>query len=202
MKKIIVYDFDKTLTYRDTLFDFFRFASDKNIYYPFKVIVYFISMVLTKFNLLSNKTLKSIGVALFLKGLEKKIFINRCENYYLSIEFNQLYKKLSFAKDVNYYIVSASFEDYLIPIFPSFVKILGSTIEYKNGRVERMGRNCYKIKKVDYLKEIGVERIDTLFTDSFSDYPLATISDNIMVVTGDAQKHCRDINEFKKGFNR
>lgn len=202
MKRVIVYDFDKTLTYRDTLFDFFRFASDKNIFYPFKVTIYFISMVLAKFNLFSNKRLKSIGVALFLKGLEKKIFMNRCENYYLYIEFNQLYKKLSFDKDADYYIVSASFEDYLRPLFPSFVKILGSRIEYQDERVDRMGRNCYKNKKVDYLKEIGVDSIDTLFTDSFSDYPLATISDNIIVVMGDEQKSCRDINEFKKGFNR
>ena len=202
MRRVIVYDFDKTLTYQDTLFLFFRFASDKNIFYPFKVTVYFISMVLTKFNLFSNTTLKSIGVALFLKGLDKKIFFNRCKNYHSYIAFNQLYKKLSFDKDIDYYIVSASFEDYLRPLFPSFITIVGSTVEYKNGVVDRLGRNCYRNKKVDYLRDIGVDRINTLFTDSFSDYPLATISDNMVVVTGDNQKICKDMNEFKKEFNR
>ncbi len=202
MRRVIVYDFDKTLTYRDTLFLFFRFASNKNIFYPFKVAVYFISMILTKFNLFSNTTLKNIGIALFLKGLDKKIFLNRCKNYYLYIEFNQLYKKISFDKNVDYYIVSASFEDYLRPLFPSFVTIVASTVEYKSGVVDGLGRNCYRNKKIDYLRDIGVDRINTLFTDSFFDYPLATISDNIMVVTGDNQKICRDINEFKKEFNK
>jgi phosphoserine phosphatase len=159
-------------------------------------------MVLAKFNLFSNKTLKNIGVTLFLKGLNKKIFTKKCKDYQSYIEFNQLYKNLSFEKNIDYYIVSASFEEYLQPLFPLSVNILGSTIEYKNGIVDKMGRNCYKDKKVDYLKKLNVNKIDTLFTDSFSDYPLATIANNIIIVTGDKQKNCKDINEFKKEFNR
>jgi len=47
---IVVYDFDKTLTYKDTLFGFFLEFS-KN---PLKIVSYISLMILAKFGFISN----------------------------------------------------------------------------------------------------------------------------------------------------
>ena len=70
MKKIVVYDFDKTLTYKDTLFGFFKFATKKNILYPYKLSIYVLYMILTKSNFITNSKLKDIGIKLFLTNLD------------------------------------------------------------------------------------------------------------------------------------
>lgn len=202
MKKIIVYDFDKTLTYKDTLLDFFKFIAKKNIYYPFKLLIYFIFMVLCKFRIVSNSRLKEIGVSLFLKGLTKEKFIEDSKKYAKVIKLNATYKKSSFDKKNEYYIVSASFEDYIKPLFPEYVNIIASKIEYRDNLVKSLKINCYGYKKVEILKNIGIDKIDLLFTDSFSDYPLATISNKIVVVSKDKERICNSLDEFKGVFKK
>ena len=202
MKKIIVYDFDKTLTYEDTLFGFFRFSSDKNIWYPFKLIIYVVCMVLTKFNLIRNESLKLAGVRIFLKKIDSNMLCVRSNSYHKKIKFNKMYKQLSFDQDVDYIIVSASFEDYLRPIFPDFVRIVGSQLAFNQRNGFSLEVNCYGHEKVKALIEQGVNYIDILYTDSYSDLPLAQIAKKIMIVDKDNIFPCKNINEFKTHFKK
>ena len=73
--KIIVFDFDKTLSYSDTLFGFFSSAGKKNIAHPFKIVIYLFTMLLTKFKILSNTYMKNIGIILFLRYESNSIAI-------------------------------------------------------------------------------------------------------------------------------
>ena len=202
MRKVIVYDFDKTLTYKDTLFGFF-YASLNNGLFSFpKLTIYIGSMILTKFHVISNQRLKEIGVAFFLKGLNKKALEKLVDRYKELIPFNRVYNELSFEKENKYFIVSASFEEYLCVLFPHEVKVIGSRLSYKNGVVQGLAFNCYQEAKVEALRNNGIKTIDVLYTDSFSDEALAKIAKKIVIVSGDKEIEVYNIDEFKRYFNR
>lgn len=201
-KKIIVYDFDKTLTTHDTLFGFFRHAGKKNLKHYAKLPIYMGWMVLSKFGLVGNTQLKERGVALFLKGLSKESIQNFAKSYKKKILFNEIYHKLNFDKNTRYFIISASFEDYLKPLFPEEVCVIGSKLTYVKMAVNALELNCYKEVKKEVLKELGINKIDLFYTDSYSDLTLAQIAEKIIIVDKNRQIECNSINEFKRHFGR
>lgn len=202
MKQIIVYDFDKTLTYKDTLLSFFAFATNKNVLYPIKFLFYIFCMIAAKLKLITNTQLKQAGIYLFLSGFSEVKFKSACDQYKDKIEFNQLYHTLTFEEGNEYYIVSASFEAYIQPIFPDFVHIIGSTLHFDNHKITSLKSNCYRETKQVLLQENGVKSIDILYTDSYSDYHLATMSKKIYVVEGDSITLCKDIESFQDYFKK
>ena len=201
-KKIIVYDFDKTLTKKDTLFGFFIFNAKKSIGFYFKILYYFLSMILAKTNFISNRSLKNIGIKLFLSNLGKEQLRHKFINYKSQISFNFLFDELKYNEKCDYYIISASFEEYVRPIFPNFVNVFGSTISYKNNIAYSLLFNCYKKNKVQLLQQKGLTKIDVLFTDSFSDYALAKMAKKIFIVSKNQVICCDSISDFNKYFNK
>ena len=201
-RKIIVFDFDKTLTKKDTLFGFFLFASNKNFSLYFKVTYYCFLMTLAKLNLIKNEELKSRGVQLFLSPLSKEQLKFKFENYHKTITFNSLYSSLDFSEDANYFVLSASFQDYIRPIFPNFVNVMGSTIKYKDDVAQELLFNCYEEGKVQLLKNENVQEIDTLYTDSFSDFELAKMAKEIIIVNNNLLIKCKTHQEFAAYFNK
>ncbi len=201
-KKIIVYDFDKTLTYKDTLFGFF-YATIKNRLFGFpKLTIYIGSMIFAKFKIISNNRLKKIGIELFLKGKSSHDISLLSQKYARLIPFNKLYERFDVDNKNRYFIVSASFQEYLYPLFSKDVHIIGSVLSYDGDKVSGLKFNCYKEKKVLALKKIGIEEIDLLYTDSYSDVALAKISKKIVIVDGDKLIEVGNIDEFKRYFNR
>ena len=192
----VVYDFDKTLTYKDTLLDFFLEFS-KN---PFKILFYFLLMVFAKLKLISNDSLKKWGVKLFLKGVSKEKLEQKAEDYAKKIKTNTVYKEIDFKNRV--LIVSASFEEYLKPLFPANVQIVASKLEYENNKVKGLLFNCYSKNKKTALKQLNILKINTLFTDSYSDVSLAEISEKTVVVKGDKIFVCNNLAEYKGCFNK
>ncbi|WP_422081495.1 HAD family hydrolase [Ulvibacterium sp.] len=201
-RKIIVYDFDKTLTYKDTLFGFFLHSSSKNFLFPFKVLFYYALMIGAWLKLITNTNLKEYGIRLFLK--EKRVsYLRKVSTSYVErIRFNKLFSELNFNDDNIFYIASASFEVYLKIIFPEHVNILASQIKYVNNRVKGLKFNCYGENKINALAKYGVKKIDVLFTDSYNDYPLASISKKIIIVKEDQLIEFNNIESFKTYFGR
>lgn len=200
--KIIVFDFDKTLTYRDTLLGFYICASRKNISLLFKLGFYSFIMVLAKINLISNDRLKDLGVSVFLKNKSREEIREIAISYKSKIKFNRLFREYDFDKTKQVYIVSASFNFYLQELFPANVKIIGSEIQYSNNLVSGLKFNCYKGKKVEALANVGVHKISEFYTDSYSDFPLANISVKTVIVKGDKLYTCNSINDFKVFFSK
>ena len=202
MKKIIVFDFDKTLTYKDTLFGFFKYAAKRNVFYPLKLLILYKSLVFSKLGILNNSQLKNIGIKLFLKNLDADDLKNKFLNFHKTITYNKLFYDLKYYKNTNYYIVSASFQDYLRPIFPNPVFVLGSLIKYKNKKANCLAFNCFEEAKIDALKKLNITQIDVLYTDSYSDVALAKIAKQTVVVNGDKTTTCNSLQEFNQYFNK
>ena len=117
-KKIIVFDFDKTLTYKDTLLGYYIISAKKGFIPQIKFFSYFIIMVLCKLKLISNNQLKIIGFNLFIKGQNISNLELKAKKYALKIKFNKLFNEINFMNEnTRTVIISASYEIYLKYIF-------------------------------------------------------------------------------------
>ena len=187
--KIIVFDFDKTLTHRDTVLPFFSHVAERNIWLPFKIISYLFLMIAFKARLIKNLTLKKIGVALFLRNQKISVVRKSAQSFVRKIKFNKLYKSYDFCNSSEeIYIVSASFEIYLKYIFQDPVHVVGSKLEIENGLIKSLSENCHGVQKLEALKRNGIREIHDLYSDSLSDLPLANHSKNFFLVAGDEYK--------------
>lgn len=191
---VVVFDFDKTLTYKDTLFGFFYICSKRSVTRIFKVFLYMLVMAGHKVKLISNDNLKRAGVALFLRGKSKRFLNKQGEEYAKTLAFNKVYYN-EFLKYSNPYVVSASFFEYLSPLF-STANLICSKIKFCEGKAIGVKLNCHGKTKYKVLRKLMIEHVDKLYTDSLSDLPLAQISEEIYLVRGDEIIRCHDLQHF------
>lgn len=179
---MIVFDFDKTLTNYDTLFGFYRAANKRNIFFQLKRFLLLGAAVGSKLGLLSNHQLKKFGVYLFLKGKTQKEIEKAAKNYASKIKLNKIYSTdfISCPKQKRI-IISASFEEYLKELIPG-ENIIGSRLAIYQKKVVGLERNMYGKEKPLALRQINVEKIACLYTDSYSDKPLMDMADQIYYV--------------------
>lgn len=200
-KKIIVFDFDKTLTYRDTLFGFYISISEKGFKFLVKICSYFFLMVLFKIRIISNDYLKKQGFKIFIKNKELISLEKKAKLYANSIKFNNLFNSFDFKRiDYKIIVISASYQIYLKYIFNENIEVFGSEFKIENGLASEFDYNCYSNFKSKILKHYGYEKIDVLYTDSFSDFSLAKLSQSINIVKNDNIYECSNINQFKEFF--
>lgn len=200
---IVVFDFDKTLTYRDTLLNFYMHTSKKSFKFPIKLSYYVGLMILFKLKIISNDYLKIKGFNLFLRGLKVDYIESKAKNFSSKIDFNDLFKTFNFnTTDKKIIIISASYDIYLKYIFSKNVKIFGSKFISVKGIASKFSFNCYSSNKNYMLQNNGVNSISTLYTDSYSDVSLAKISKQIIIVNNDQLIRCKDFNEFNLYFNK
>lgn len=189
---MIVFDFDKTLTYQDTLSGFYQEVAQKGennkLPYQLKKLLLISFAVLYKLKLISNTQLKKAGVWLFLKGLTEKELRLHAGNYAKKIKLNNVYAShFNNTTPENRLIITASFVNYVQPVFPDD-QVFGSQLKMVDGRVVGLAVNMYKAEKVNQLKKLGIQQIEAVYTDSFSDKPLMDIADDCFIVNGEQIK--------------
>lgn len=179
----IVFDFDKTLTDRDTLFGFYKLTNKSGFSYLIKRVLLLIAAICYKLKIISNNKLKKIGVSLFLKGKDKSFIDEKGKLYASSINLNKIYYNDYLQYSISDRIViSASLIEYLKHIFPN-ERIFASSLKYSESmKVIGLEENLYAEQKRIFIKQKGIERIDTLYTDSYSDKALMDISNKIFLI--------------------
>lgn len=178
-----VFDFDKTLTSRDTLFGFYRYVNGKARGFEFKRLILMAAAVLYKFKILSNDQLKSVGISLFLVGCKRDDLIIAAEGYASTLKLNEVYHQVySKIPQEEKIVISASPVIYLEKVFPG-ENVAGSDLSFDNHDVVNgLKVNMYGTAKSDYLKSIGVKKFDFLYTDSFADKPLMDMANRVYLV--------------------
>jgi len=164
---MIITDFDKTLTKKDSLFLFyinvvFNARLLRIIYLP----VYILIMILNKLGLLSNNQLKAAGVYLFLKGLHRSEIEFVAQLYGSRIALNSFGKEL-FLSVKECLVITASLKVYVTHAVPSSYKVLGSTLSYSSGEVVTgIKTNLYgHTKGITLSKYCKGNSFDVFYTD-------------------------------------
>ena len=159
---LAVFDFDGTLTTKDTLFDFIEFYHGK-----IKLIagLFMISPVLLSYKLgvVSNERAKERMLSYFFKGESEDVFREKCKAYALRVNQlleNKAIEKLKWHQTEGHLVLidSASVEDWIRPWATSMRidTVIGTCLEIKNGIItgKLASRNCYGQEKVNRLLEL------------------------------------------------
>ncbi len=164
--KVFVFDFDGTLTTRDTLIAFIRFARG-TAWLVRCLLLLLPRLVLMKLGLVDNGRTKERLFAMCFKDMPTADFDDLCHRF--ATESQTIKRRETWdvvekavAQGNPVCVVSASVDNWVSPFFPDTVTVVGTRVESVNGRLT--GRfltpNCYGAEKVRRLKET-VPGLDT-----------------------------------------
>ena len=191
MKQLFAFDFDGTLTTRDTLIAFIRYAC-VTPRFLLGFLLHAPLLVLMKLRLYSNGKAKLRLFSWFFRGMPLEIFDALCQSFALSHRHllrpetvRLLQQALSEGSEV--LVVSASIDNWVQPFFPA-VTVLGTQIEVIDGRLS--GRfltpNCYGQEKVRRILALNPDRSAyrlTAYGDSRGDRELLAFADEAHLVS-------------------
>ena len=185
MKQVVAFDFDGTLTTRDTLLAFIRYAKGTRAFL-WGFLRHAHLLVLMKLGFYPNWKAKQRVFSYFFKGMSLDVFDALCQQFaadnrhLLRPEGIQAVQQAQ-ADGAEVLIVSASIDNWVQPFFPS-VKVVGTQIEVANGRLT--GRfltpNCYGEEKVRRILALYPDRHEyhlTAYGDSRGDKQLLAFAD-------------------------
>ena len=189
MEKCALFDFDGTITGRDTLFDFIKFTYGKRGLIRC-LLLNFWNLALYALKLRSNENAKEKLLATILKGEDAILFRERCKRYceervpqILSKKTAGLIQQHKTEGD-KLYIVSASPEDWIAPwaLANGFTGVIATQLEKKGGKLtgKFSSRNCYGEEKVNRLKIVFSRRENyyiRAYGDSKGDKPMLGYAD-------------------------
>ena len=192
-QKVCAFDFDGTLTTRDTLIEFIRYARG-NARFLWGFMLFSPLLVLMKLHLYPNYKAKKKVFSYFFKGEKIADFDDICGHF--ADDKRDLLRqkgKAEIAKalkdNAKVLIVSASIDNWVMPFFnmdashiDANILVLGTKIEVVDGKIT--GRfltpNCYGQEKVNRIKEVMPERDSyelIVFGDSRGDKEMLEYAD-------------------------
>lgn len=186
MKKLYCFDFDGTLTYRDTMFSFLKFYNSKRFY--FQLVKHIPLFILLKFRLLDPAMVKRSFISGVLKkGLKQEI--EEKANSFFEENFPKIIRNnaLDFIhqidrKNTECFIVTASLDIWVKPFAEHFkMKLIATKAEYIDGRFSGkfLTKNCNGEEKVSRIKqEIEGQKFDKIiaFGDTEGDLAMLKFS--------------------------
>ena len=185
MKKIYAFDFDGTLTTKDTLIEFIRYAKG-SMALGLGFMRYAHLLVLMKIGLYPNYKAKQKVFAHFFKDTTLDDFNALCKAFAASsshlLRPNAIEAiNLAIKEGSEVVIVSASIDNWVQPFFPQ-VKVLGTQIEVIDGKLTGrfLSKNCYGQEKVNRILSLYPNRQDyhlTAYGDSRGDKEMLAFAD-------------------------
>ena len=191
MKQLFAFDFDGTLTTRDTLIAFIRYACGTPRFL-LGFLLHAPLLVLMKLRLYSNGKAKQRLFSWFFRGMPIETFDALCQSFasthrhLLRPETVRLLQQaLSEGSEV--LVVSASIDNWVQPFFPT-VTVLGTQIEVIDGRLTGhfLTPNCYGQEKVRRILALHPDRSAyrlTAYGDSRGDRELLAFADEAHLVS-------------------
>jgi hypothetical protein len=183
-KPMIVFDFDKTLTYRDTTLPFLAFGLSP-MQSMFCYISYYSLALLVKLKILDVLSLKTLMVKWRFRRYDDHGWKLHCKEFSAVIKTNSIYNQTNWNQS-NLVVASASFKEVLLHLFPSSVLVIGS--EVKIEKKISITKHAMGVQKAEHLRAEGIESFDRLYTDSLADLPLMKMAREVVWVQGDQQE--------------
>ena len=188
MRKVAVFDFDGTLTTRDTLLEFIKFTHGEAAFF-IGFYIFAPVLALMKLHLFPNWKAKQMVFSWFYEDMDYAKFSDygqRFADYVETIRNELTIEKLqelqSSGADV--YVVSASIDEWIRPFCKRLAvkDILGTQVEVKDGKLTGrfLTKNCYGQEKVSRLLEVEPNRNEYYlyaFGDSRGDKEMLAFAD-------------------------
>ena len=181
------FDFDGTLTNKDTLTGFTKFLMGDRYWLTFLLFLpIFISY---KLNIINQNRTKKLYLYFFLRQYSEKTLIATGENYANNIIDTiinpNILKRLNWHKENKHsvYIITASLKYWIEPwCKKNNINLICTNIEISDGKVtgNLLGRNCFGEEKVNQIQRIiKAAQLTSIFAygDSIGDYPMLTLAD-------------------------
>jgi len=169
-KKIYCFDFDGTLTTKDTLIEFIKYAKGKHRFL-LGFLLYSPLLVLMKLHLYPNWKAKQKVFKYFFGGMDIKDFDRVCQDF--AAHSSHLLRPQGFdlirevlTRQEQVLIVSASIDNWVRPFFTlqglEGIEVLGTQIEVVNGNITGYFKtnNCYGEEKVHRICEALTQTLD------------------------------------------
>lgn len=176
-----VYDFDKTIYDGDSSVHFYWFNVKRKPTILKRIFKQGVAMIKYKLNIISKTQMKTIIYEYFqdIEDIDKNVELfweknkNKLQQWYLS------------QKRKDDVIISASPTFLLQPICDSLqVRLIASEVDKKTGK--NLKENCYgKEKPVRFKELFDVHQMDTFYSDSYSDDPMAKLAKKAILVKKD-----------------
>ena len=185
MRKIVVFDFDGTLTKEDSLLAFIRYVHGTVAFWC-GFLLYTPILVLMLLKCYPHGKAKEKIFSYFFKGISIEKFNMVCQQF--AAAHRHLLRPQGVATveeaqnaGADVVIISASVDNWVQPFFPT-VKVLGTQIEVRDGCLTGrfLTRNCFGQEKVNRLLEVYPDRKDyhlTAYGDSQGDRELLAFAD-------------------------
>jgi len=135
---------------------------------------------LSKFKIISVKQEKEIGLILFCPR-NYETFKEACKEFSNSIKLNDIYynsfQSTQSQPNKKIIIASASFKDYITPLFPN-KEIIASTLRCNNKNlIKGIAKHPYGSEKASLLEQFGYNKIKAFYTDSKTDLSTSALSE-------------------------
>lgn len=168
MRKIYAFDFDGTLTTKDTLLEFIRFAKGSGQMFR-GFLLFSPLLLLMKLHLYPNWKAKQQVLSYFFKGMNIDDFNALCTHF--AEQNKHLLRPAGIEKvrqaieeeQATVLIISASIDNWVRPFFDEIdkkIQVLGTQIETKGGCLtgQITTKNCYGQEKVNRLTALYPHR--------------------------------------------
>ena len=185
MKQIVAFDFDGTLTKKDTLIEFIRYACGTRAFL-FGFLRYVHLLVLMKLGLYPNYKAKQKVFAHFFEGMKIEEFDGLCQRFAKDNQHLLRPKGVeaiqqAMDEGAEVLIVSASIDNWVREMITDPV-IIGTQIEIKDGLLTGrfLTKNCYGQEKVNRILALYPHRSEyhlTAYGDSRGDKELLAFAD-------------------------
>jgi len=188
MRSITVFDFDGTITKKDTLLEFIKFCKGRKSFI-IGFLLYSPLLIAYKIGLYPNWKVKQKIFSYFFKGMKYDTFCDFGERFALKINSfinENIFEKLKehMAKGDDIYVISASIKEWVSPWCKNLgiENVLGTQIEVINGTITGAfkSKNCYGQEKVNRLLEKEPNRNEyflTAYGDSRGDKEMLEFAD-------------------------
>lgn len=192
MSKTVVFDFDKTLTYKDSLSELFMHEMTGWKY--LLQVYYFILKMLSKLKIITVRREKEKMIQLLFDS-DCALFEKKCREQAKTIRLTPVFDLLKNHVDARdrVIVLSASSVYLLNEICKELpIEIIGTTFICRDGKIKRIEQHPFSAEKYKLLSKYGVGEIDEMFYDSPSDeclIPLCKkwhkVKDGVIIKTGE-----------------
>ncbi|KQS91607.1 HAD family hydrolase [Chryseobacterium sp. Leaf394] len=182
MKKLYCFDFDGTITYKDTMFMYLKFYDSSKFRIQF--LRHIPLFVLLKLKLAETEKVKKSFIGSILKGQDESKIKEKSRQFF-EAHYPKIVREnaLDFIKNIDKdttesLLVTASLDIWAQPFAEAFkMELVSTKAEFKNGVFTGnfIGKNCNGKEKLERIKkEISDEKFDKIiaFGDTSGDRPM------------------------------